>query len=91
MRNPINNLGDYNTVIKDLKAADGCLEILYKNIGDAAILKATPKIQLKTGLMCGAITLVTIGVCYFGYKNYQFLKYQKNVKKIEPTLKEDFI
>lgn len=91
MSNPIKNLGDYNKVREDLQEAGGCIETLYKNIGDTAVLKATPRIQLKAGLMGSAITLVAIGVCYLGQKRYQFLKDRKEAIENEPDLKKEFI
>lgn len=42
MRNPIENLGDYNRMRIDLQEKDGDLDALYKDVGDTAVAKAAP-------------------------------------------------
>ena len=87
MKNPIENLGDYNKVREDLQAAGGCIETLYKNIGDTAVSKATPGIFLAGSLL----TVAGIVVIFIGYKGVCFLKDRKQKIENEPALKKEFI
>jgi hypothetical protein len=86
MRNPIENLGDYNKVRIDLQNANGSLEKLYKNIGDTAVAKAAPRLLL-TG---GAIAAGLYGIAQIGKKGIQFMKDRKEKIINEPALKEEF-
>lgn len=87
MRNPIENLGDYNKVRESLQAAGGCMETLYKSVGDTAVSKAAPKLLLKGGL----IGVVLCGIAYFGHKGSCFMKDRKQKIENEPALKKVFI
>ena len=89
MGNPIKNLGDYNIVREALQAVGGSKEILFKNIGDTAVIKATPKILLKGVVIGSAITVGVIGFSYLGYKGYRLLKVRKQKIENEPALKKE--
>ena len=86
MRNPIQNLGYYNEVREALQAAGGKKEILYKEIGDTAVAKASPKIFIEGGL----ITAGLICVSFLVHKGYSFMKDRKQKIKNEPALKQEF-
>lgn len=90
MRNPIDNLGDYNKVRIALQAAGGNKEILYKQIGDTAIAKVAPKLLAKGGAMGAGAVLVAFGTAYGGNKLYRFIKDRKEKIENEPTLKKEF-
>lgn len=90
MRNPIENFGDYNKAREALKAVNGCWETLYKNIGDTAVAKATPKLLLKGGWIGASITAGILGVTYGLYKWNCFLKDRRNKIENEPALKQEF-
>lgn len=83
MANPIENLGDYNRVRIDLQAKNGDLNALYKEIGDIAIAKATPKI-----LASGA--LIAIVAWNIGKKGICFLRERRDKLNNEPALKKRF-
>lgn len=83
MRNPIENLGDYNKAREVLQTAGGRLETLYKSVGDAAVSKATPKILFKGGVIGASL----LGIIYVGYKGVCFLKDRKQKIENEPSLK----
>lgn len=87
MRNPIKNLGDYNTVRDALKMAGGSMETLYKSIGDTAVSKAAPKLLLK-GSLAG---VGLCGIVYIGHKLSCLLKERKQRIENEPALKKAFI
>jgi len=90
MRNPIENLGDYNEVRKLLQAAGGCMEALFKNVGDDAIAKAAPKIMMQgVGIGAGIITGVA-ALAYGGHKWFSYRKDRKQKLKDEPALKKKF-
>lgn len=86
MRNPIENLGDYNKVREALQAAGGCKETLYKSIGDTAVSKATPKLLLVGGLIATGL----ISIVHFGNKGINFIKERKRKIENEPALKKEF-
>lgn len=65
MRNPIENLGDYNRARIDLQAKNGDLDALYKDVGDTAVAKATPGL-----ILLGAT--VGIGLWNLGQKGLHF-------------------
>ena len=87
MKNPIKNLGDYNTVREDLQSAGGILETLYKNVSDTAVLKAAPKLMFKGGVI--ATSFLSIG--YAGYKGLCFIKNRKQKTNNELVLNEEFL
>ncbi|WP_133016728.1 hypothetical protein [Clostridium cuniculi] len=87
MRNPIENLGDYNRAREALQKAGGSLETLYKNVGDAAVSKATPKLLFKGGVMGASI----VGIAYVGYKGICFMKDRKQKIENELILKKEFL
>ena len=87
MRNPIENLGDYNRAREALQASGGSLETLYKNVGDTAVSKATPKLLFKGGVMGASI----VGIAYVGYKGICFMKDRKQKIENEPILKKEFV
>ncbi|TQI66818.1 hypothetical protein [Clostridium sp. KNHs216] len=87
MKNPIENLGDYNKVREALQAAGGNLETLYKSVGDTAVSKAAPKLLFKGG-MIGA------GLLYFAYVGHKaicFMKDRRQKIENEPELKKKFV
>lgn len=86
MGNPINNLGDYNEVRKDLQNAGGSKDKLYKDIGDTAVAKATPELLF----IGGAIGVVVCGIVELGKKGFMFMKNRKEMIKNEPALKREF-
>lgn len=86
MRNPIENLGDYNEVREDLQAAGGCKETLYNSIGETAVSKATPKLLLVGGLIATGL----ISIVHFGNKGIKFIKERKRKIENEPALKKEF-
>jgi len=86
MKNPIENLGDYNRIREALQAAGGSIETLYKNVGDTAVSKASPKLQFKGGLK----TIGLLGITYAGYKMFYFMKDRKQKIENEPALKKEF-
>lgn len=59
MRNPIENLGDYNKARIDLQAKNGNLDALYKDVGDTAVAKAAPRLILLSAAT--AIVLWNLG------------------------------
>jgi len=77
MRNPIENLGDYNKAREALQEVGGSLEILYKNIGDTAVSKAAPKLLFKGGVIGASL----LGIVFAGYKGICFIKDRKQLKK----------
>lgn len=87
MKNPFENLGDYNKAREDLQAAGGNLEALYKSVGNTAVSKATPKLLFKCGVV-GASLLV---IAYVGYKGICFMKDRKQKIENEPVLKKNFV
>lgn len=87
MRNPINNLGDYNIARNHLKAAGGRWENLYNSIGDTAVAKATPKLLFK-GILIGA---GVVSIACAGYNGYCFFKDRKKKMENEPALKKEFV
>ena len=91
MGNPIKNLGDYNKAREDLQSVGGCLDSLYKDIGDTAVAKAAPKLLLEGALIGASILAGILGVAYGGYKGYCFLKDRMQKIKNEPALKKVFI
>ena len=87
MRNPIENLGDYNKAREALQAVGGSLETLYKSVGDTAVSKATPKLLLKGGgIGVGVVFLICVG-----YKGVCFIKDRKKKMENEPSLKKEFL
>lgn len=87
MKNPIKNLGDYNIVREDLQAAGGILETLYKNVSDTAVLKATPKLMFKGGVIATSF----LSIAYVGYKGISFIKHRKQKIENEPVLNKEFV
>ena len=87
MKNPIDNLGDYNKARDALKAAEGSWEILYNSIGDTAVSKAAPKLLFKGGLIGAGL----VGFVYVGYKGFCFIKDRKKKMENEPALREEFV
>jgi hypothetical protein len=87
MRNPIENLGDYNKAREALQAAGGSLETLYKSVGDTAVSKSTPKLLFKGGVIGASL----LGIAYVGYKGICFLKDRKQKIENEPILKKKFV
>lgn len=87
MANQLDNLGDYNLVRIDLQNANGSIEKLYKDIGDTAVAKATPRILL-TG---GAIVMGIYGLIKVGQKGIQFKKDRTEKIKNESILKAEFV
>ena len=83
VRNPIENLGDYNVVREALQAAGGSKATLYKRIGDTAVSKATPKLLLIGGA-------IGFGIYHFGKKGIGFIKGRKQKIENEPALKKEF-
>ena len=81
MRNPIENLGDYNKVRIALQNAGGDLDVLYKQIGDAAVAKKAPGL-LAVGSIVGA------GLAWLCYQGHSILKRRKDAVTNEPMLKE---
>ena len=90
MRNPIQNLGDYNIVREALQAVGGSKDILYRKIGDTAVSKAAPKIFRSGALIGSAITVGLIGTVSLGHKGYCLLKDRKQKIENEPALKKEF-
>lgn len=89
MAYPLDNLGDYNVVRNALKEANGNAEILFQNIGSAAVAKERPKIY-KDGYLTGIG--IGVGICSIIYGGYSYCKNKKNEKKAlnaEPKLKEE--
>jgi hypothetical protein len=86
MRNPIENLGDYNKAREALQEVGGSLEILYKNIGDTAVSKAAPKLLFKGGVIGASL----LGIVFAGYKGICFIKDRKQKIENEPALKKEF-
>lgn len=87
MAYPLDNLGDYNVVINDLKEADGNVEILYKNIKNTAVAKEKPRI-FKEGCLTGTVICAAIyGVC----KYYKYKKDKKKALQTESKLKDELI
>lgn len=87
MRNPIENLGDYNKAREALQEAGGSLETLYKSVGDTAVSKAAPKLLFKGGVIGAGL----LGITYFGYKGICFIKDRKHKIENEPILKKKFV
>ncbi len=87
MRNPIENLGDYNRAREALQEAGGSLKALYKSVGDTAVSKATPKILFIGGVIGASL----LGLAYAGYKGVCFLKDRKRKIANEPALKKEFV
>lgn len=87
MRNPIENLGDYNKAREDLQAAGGSLETLYKSVGDTAVSKATPRLLLKGGVIGASL----VGISFVGYKGICFMRDRKQRIENEPILKKEFV
>lgn len=87
MRNPIENLGDYNKVREELQAVGGSLETLYKRIGDTAVSKAAPKLLLKGGVIGAGL----VSVAYAGYRSICSIKVRKQKIQNEPLLKKEFV
>jgi len=90
MKNPIENLGDYNIAREAVKAFGGSWDTVYKNIGDTAVAKATPRIFRKGGIVGSLVTAGVIGASYLGYKGYCFMKDRKQKIENEPNLKKEF-
>lgn len=88
MRNPIENLGDYNRVREDLQAVGGNIQTLYKTVGDTAVSKATPMLLLKGGVV--GVGLVS-SMLLIGYKSIRFMKERKQKIENEPALKKEFV
>ena len=87
MRNPIENLGDYNKAREALQAAGGSLGTLYKSVGDTAVSKAAPKLLFKGGVIGASL----LGIAYVGYKGICFMKDRKQKIENEPVLKKEFV
>lgn len=85
MAYPLDNLGDYNAARNALKEADGNIETLYKNIGDAAVAEARPHI-FKEGCLTGLG--IGVGICAAIYGGYKYYKYKKDKKKALHTESE---
>lgn len=93
MAYPLDNLGGYNDVRNDLKGVGGSVDVLYQNIGDAAVDKARPEI-FKEGFSWGTLTGIGIGMgiisaIYGGYRYYENKKYEKKARKAELQLQEE--
>ena len=85
MRNPIDNLGDYNRVREDLQKVGGSRRELYESIGRKAVERARPKIVAQTG----GILFGLVGIIYIGKKGIFYLKERKNSSfDCEVNLKE---
>ena len=83
----IENLGDYNTVRIALQNAGGNMDVLYEQIGEVAIAKATPKL---VGQGAAAGLLVGAGLMFIGQKGYTFLKDRKKKIQREKELRNQF-
>lgn len=86
MRNPIENLGDYNDVRIDLQEAGGSKDALYQAIKDAGATEAAPRnMALGAFLMACGLAIYKGGKLMFGY-----LKKRKQVIENELALKTKF-
>lgn len=86
MRNPIENLGDYNVVRDALKAEGGNADKLFSKIGDNAVAKAAPMLQLKGGIFGSLVTVILVFGCI---KVWQAIGKRKLAIKNEPNLKAE--
>ncbi len=93
MAYPLDNLGGYNDMRNALKEVNGNVEILFKNIGDAAVAKERPEIfneGCRKGFGIGVS--IGVGICsiiYGGYNYYKNKKYEKKALETEPKLKDE--
>ena len=83
MRNPIENLGDYNRVREDLQKYNGNREALYKSIGDSAVYKKAPSLLIVGGI-------IGVSLCGLGQIGYSFVKKRRKIIREETILKEQF-
>ena len=86
--NPLENLGDYGVVVKELHNCGGSAAQLYKDIGDTAVAEKAPELLTKGGII-GGVTVLVVG---FGtqlvIKGVKLWKERKKKLAEKPQLEE---
>ena len=75
----------------DLQESNGDINMLYKDIGDAAVAKAAPELMLEGGIIGSVLTVLLGVISILGYKGTRFIKARNEKIRKEPALKEEFI